>query len=638
MTHKHRMLMAARGEMPDMLPYVPRFDLWYNSNLYRNTLPEKYEGMTPDEIARSEGWGLHKVIPELLEAERPEENLYRCLGLYGLKENGCRIEFSDQVEIKVEKWTEDEEDLTRVVYHTPKGVITTTEVINEEMRRAGVSITWVKEHALKRVEDYETLAFLFEQVRVIPDYDRYAKWQAQVGDDGLACLSAAFAASPMQFIQRDFLNATDFFYHYRDNQTPMRRLVESVEQVFDQLLKVAGDSPAEVVLWGANFDDMITYPPYFEKEITPWLQKASSYLQDKGKLVICHTDGENQGLIDLIADTGMHIAEAVCPAPMTKVPVEVYYRKWCSTDKLCIFGGLPQSLLSPVTATEAEMHTYLDHFFKAVAPGKRIIAGVADTTPPDSDFNRLIIIGQRLAEEGRLPMEAGGFRPLSEAALAKTGAREKPVATAEEEFKVIRDAILAGDCEATKEHARSMLGRGIDAGDILQKGMIAAMDVISVQFKDGSVFIPEVLLSARAMNEGLLILKPHLASDAGMAAKILIGTVHGDLHDIGKNMVVTMLRSSGFEVIDLGINVKRQTFIEEIIKHKPDILGLSALLTTTMPEMGRVIESIVEKGIRDQLKIIVGGAPLNAKFAEDIRADGYGKDAGEAVELVKKLV
>ena len=638
MTHKQRMLMAARGEMPDMVPYAPRFDLWYNSNAYRKNLLEKYRGMTPNEIARSEGWGLHKVIPELLEAERPEENLYRCLGLYGLKENGCRIEFSDQVEIKVEKWTEGEEDLTRVVYHTPRGEITTIELINEEMRNAGVSITWVKERALKRVEDYETLAFLLEQVRIIPDYDRYAKWQAEVGDDGLACLSAAFASSPMQAIQRDFLEGTEFFYHYKDNQGPMRRLAESMEQVFEQLLKVAGESPAEVVLWGANFDDMITYAPYFEKEITPWLKKASQYLQDKGKLLICHTDGENQGLMDLIADSGIHIAEAVCPAPMTKVPLEEYYDKWSRNDKLCIFGGLPQSLLSPATATEADMHAYLDHFFKAVAPGKRVIAGIADTTPPDSDFNRLVIIGQRLAEEGRLPLEAGGFSPVDEVGLGKAAARVEPAAMLEEEFKVIQDAVLAGAFDAVKEHAQNMLDQGIDAGDILQKGMIAAMDVISGRFKDGSVFIPEVLLSARAMNEGLLILEPHLASDAGKAAKILIGTVHGDMHDIGKNLVVTMLRSSGFEVVDLGVNVKGQVFVEEITRHKPDIVGLSALLTTTMPEMGRIIETLVESGIRDQFKIIVGGAPVNKKFAEDIGADGYAQDGGEAVDLVRELV
>jgi methylmalonyl-CoA mutase cobalamin-binding domain/chain len=632
------MLMAARGEVPDILPYAPRFDLWYNSNAYRDRLPEKYQGMTPNEIARSEGWGLHKVIPELLEAERPEENLYRCLGLYGLKENGCRIEFSDQVEIKVERWTEGEEDLTRVAYHTPKGVITTTELINSEMRNAGVSITWVKERAIKEVEDYETLAFLLEQVRVVPDFERYAEWQVDVGDDGLACLSAAFAASPMQAIQRDFLDATEFFYHYRDNQGSMQRLAESMEQVLDQLLKVAGDSPAEVVLWGANFDDMITYPPYFEKEITPWLRKASRYLQERGKLVLCHTDGENQGLMDLIAESGIHIAEAVCPAPMTKIPLEEYYQKWSDTGRLCIFGGLPQSILSPATATEAEMHAFLDHFFKAVAPGKRIIAGIADTTPPDADFNRLVIIGQRLAEEGRLPLEAGGFSPISETEMEKAAARVAPPTAVEEDFKVMQEAILAGALETVKEHAQNMLDQGVDAGDVLHKGMIAAMDVISGQFRDGSVFIPEVLLAARAMNEGLLILEPYLADDAGKAARILIGTVHGDMHDIGKNMVVTMLRSSGFEVIDLGINIKRQVFVEAINQHRPDILGLSALLTTTMPEMGKVIEAVEEEGIRDQLKIIVGGAPINAKFAEDIGADGYAQDAGGAVELVKELI
>src|SRR5512139_3801008 len=347
MTKKERILMAMRGETPDMLPYTPRFDLWYNANSYRGTLPKRHQGRTADEIARAEGWALHKVIPELLEVVDPQENLTRGIGLYSLKENGYKINFSPNVKLEVQKTRRGDEEATRVEYHTPKGVVSTKEVINEEMRNAGVSITWVQEHAIKRLEDYEIWATIFENITVTPDYDRYRAWQQRIGEDGVAVMMGTFSASPIHHIQRDFLDATEFFFHYKDHHREMHRLAEAIGHVYDQILQVTADSPAETVLWGANYDDMITYPPYFQKELSPWLRKASAYLASKGKLAVCHCDGENKGLIDVIADSGMHVAEAVCCAPMTELPIETYYDRWCRTEKLTIMGGLIQSLLSP---------------------------------------------------------------------------------------------------------------------------------------------------------------------------------------------------------------------------------------------------------------------------------------------------
>ena len=183
-----------------------------------------------------------------------------------------------------------------------------------------------------------------------------------------------------------------------------------------------------------------------------------------------------------------------------------------------------------------------------------------------------------------------------------------------------------------------MLDQGFAVPDILNKGMIAAMEVIGSKFKTGEVFIPEVLLSARAMNEALAVLEPYLAEKAEVRGKVLIGTVLGDLHDIGKNMVVTMLRGVGLEIRDLGINVATDSFVEEVAQYRPDVLGLSALLTTTMPQMKKVIDALKAGGLRDQVKVVVGGAPVNEKFARDIGADGYAADAGDAVTLVKRLL
>lgn len=625
--------MAARGEMPDALPYVPRFDLWYNANSWADTLPQEHKGRTADEIARAEGWALHKVVPELLTVESPEENLHRGIGLYALKENACRISFSPNVDVRIK----DEGDIKRVEYHTPIGVIRVTEVITEEMRKAGASITWLEERAIKTKADYKILKYIFENIEIKPDYDRYVQWQTDVGEDGIAVLSGAFAPSPINHIQRDLLEATDFFYHYNDFQKEMQDLAEGIEQVYDQLLDVASKSPAEVVLWGANYDDMITYPRYFEKEITPWLQKASHTFEENGKLIICHCDGENLGLMDLIRDSGLHIAEAVCPFPMTKVKIEEYYRQW--GDKLTIFGGIPQSLLSADTASEEEFEAYVDHFFKAVAPGSRIIVGVADTTPPNAVFDRLRRLGDRVEKEGRLPLEGGVFRPVSEPQMEKIAKGATREIVTDEDFKTIQQDVTSGNHEEIGAHVQDLLDQGFNPNDILNRGMLSTMEVIGEKFKTAELFIPEVLLSARAMNEALNVLEPYLATEKKEAGgKILIGTVRGDLHDIGKNMVVTMLKGVGFDVVDMGINLPVDDFISKVEELKPDILGMSALLTTTMPEMRKVIETLVEKGIRDNVKIMVGGAPVNEKYAREIGADGYAQDAGDSVDLAKKLL
>jgi corrinoid protein of di/trimethylamine methyltransferase len=633
MTNKQRILMAMRGEMPDMLPYVPRIDLWYNANSYAGTLPERHKGRTQDEISRAEGWAMHKMVPEFLKAKSPDADLHRAIGIFSMKEFVYGYRFSSDIEIKVKR----EEGSTRVEYHTPIGMVSTTTIYTKEMRTAGVSITWIHEHIIKKPEDYPVVAYIFENLELVPAFDDFINWKEEAGDDGVAITFFASAASPIHHIQKEFIDATSFYYHYEDYQKEMRMLAERVEHFFNQALNIIADSPAEAVMWGGNFDDMITYPPYFEKEILPWIRKASKVLGEKGKLLLCHCDGENKGLMDLIRDSGMHVAEAVCPHPMTKVKIEEYYRRW--GDTLTIFGGIPSNILLADSVTDQEFEAYLDHLFKVVAPGKRLILGIADTTPANAVFDRLVRIGERVEKEGRLPLEGGAHRPVSEDQMAQAAARVAPEVVEDEVFKVIQEDVFNGDNVEIKQHVKEMLDKGINAQDILQRGMLSAMEVIGEKFKTGAVFIPEVLLSARAMNEALEILEPYLAKGKREATgKVLMGTVLGDMHDIGKNMVVTMLRGIGFEVQDMGINVPLEEIMRQVDEHKPDILGLSAILTTTMPEMKKVIDALTEKGLKDSVKVIVGGAPVNERFANDIGADGYALDAGEAASLAKRLM
>ncbi|MCB9968770.1 MAG: corrinoid protein [Geminicoccaceae bacterium] len=209
----------------------------------------------------------------------------------------------------------------------------------------------------------------------------------------------------------------------------------------------------------------------------------------------------------------------------------------------------------------------------------------------------------------------------------------------EERFYEVQDDVHAGDHLAIRQRVLALVEDGVPAQEILERGLIAAMDEIGQAFASGEAFIPEVLLSARAMNEAVDALGPHLATGAERhRGRVLVGTVAGDVHDIGKNMVVTMLKGVGFEVQDLGVNVPRARFVAAVAESKPDILGLSALLTTTMMEMRQVIASLEAAGLRDTCRVIVGGAPLNAGFANEIGADGFAEDAVSAVALAKQLV
>ena len=200
----------------------------------------------------------------------------------------------------------------------------------------------------------------------------------------------------------------------------------------------------------------------------------------------------------------------------------------------------------------------------------------------------------------------------------------------------IQEVLLSGDSDKLNEIVKTALTEDIKAADILNNGLISGMDIIGEKMKNGDMFIPEVLMAARAMGLAIEILQPLLGEDDKAAkGKVLIGTVKGDLHDIGKNLVTMMLESAGLAVIDLGVDVSSETFIKAIEEEKPDVLAMSALLTTTMPMMQETVNAISESGIRKQVKIIVGGAPVTQKFADEIGVDGYAPDAGSASQLVK---
>ncbi len=206
-------------------------------------------------------------------------------------------------------------------------------------------------------------------------------------------------------------------------------------------------------------------------------------------------------------------------------------------------------------------------------------------------------------------------------------------------YERLSTAVLEGNAEKTPGLVQKALDKELTPKDILDNGLVVGMNEVGVLFKRGDMFVPEVLMSADAMTAGLDILRPELiSSGAKLIGKIILGTVKGDLHDIGKNLLGMMCEGAGFDVIDIGFDVEPETFIEAIKEHQPDIVGMSAMLTTTMRAMGYTIKAIKEAGLREQTKVVVGGAPVDAEFARRIGADGYGSNAPSGVDLAKQLV
>ncbi|HFD40378.1 MAG TPA: cobalamin-binding protein [Anaerolineae bacterium] len=206
-------------------------------------------------------------------------------------------------------------------------------------------------------------------------------------------------------------------------------------------------------------------------------------------------------------------------------------------------------------------------------------------------------------------------------------------------LETIYQAVMTGNADAAASEVRAALDDGLSPGDILNKGCIAAMTEVGRLFEEGEMFVPEMLIAARAMQAAMNILKPYLAEDEIVSlGKVVVGTVAGDLHDIGKNLVGMMMEGAGFEIVDLGTDVQPQDFVQAVREHEPVLVGMSALLTTTMSSMSATIEALTEAGLRDKVKIIVGGAPVTQTFADEIGADGFAPDASSATRKAKELV
>jgi len=382
MTYKERFLATVSGQPTDCLPFIPRLDIWYRANKVAGTLPDKYKNASLTEITDDMGVGVHSIVPDFMDYYDPIDIIDRALGAYRLRTLPFKTIFRD-----IERNVFYDGSRTVVEYLTPKGKITTKVIYDDGMKKSGVTITHVEEPAIKSVNDYEAVAYIFEHAEIIPQYDHFLTKVNEVGDRGVAVAYASLAACGMQLILRDLIPFELLCYEMMDHPEELKWLAGKIDGYYEKIIDVVAKSPAQVVLLGGNYDRSITSPPFFKEHIAPKLTASIEKLHQYGKLVATHTDGENKGLLEQYVSCNVDIADSICPKPMTSQTLKEVRDVF--EDKVTIWGAVPSISVLENTMTEYEFDGYMDNLLKDAGRGDHLILSIADTTPPQAKFSRI---------------------------------------------------------------------------------------------------------------------------------------------------------------------------------------------------------------------------------------------------------
>lgn len=393
MTHRQRILKALRAEPVDRLPWVPRLDLWYNAHRYCGTLPDPWRDASLLDITRELGVGYHAVTPNFLDVEEPDEVADRAVGLDHVSNQPYRQHFNNTKRIVTR-----DGDRIRVTYKLPQGELSSVLRYDEGMRRAGITLVHVEERVVKSLDDYALLAALFEDIIVEPDQTRFLALRDRIGDAGVPVALANVAASPVHHLLKELVPYDQLYFDLHDHPEVMADTAKAIAPYFEQVLAACAQSEAEVVLFGANYDLMVTPPPFFEQHLAPWLKRAADVLHEAGKLLLTHTDGENRQLNHFYVECGVDVADSVCPAPMTRLTLADYRRDFGTRP--AIWGGLCAVSVLPESMSDEQFEAHVDGAIEAVGDGRGIVFSLADTTPPGASLERIKRIGEKMAAWG----------------------------------------------------------------------------------------------------------------------------------------------------------------------------------------------------------------------------------------------
>jgi len=395
MTIKERILATLAGQPTDVLPFVPRLEIWYNANKQAGTLPFKYRNATLRELVDDCEFGYHAIIPDFRDFCGPEGDLDIGLGLYHLNKHSYRIIWHN---IR-RTYKRLGDGILKVKYETPKGIITTTSVFNQEMKKQGLTLWVITEHAIKSKNDYPALAYIFQNAEVISSYDNFEEYKNSfIGDRGVTAALSAMWASPGHYLVKELMAFDTFYYEFIDNPAEMYEFIEQIRPFCNKLFAAAAGTSAEVVMSGANYDMSVTAPSMFEEFILPELKAQSTQLHKMGKYLSTHTDGENTGLLPFYCQAGFDIADSICPAPMTNISLEETRKQF--NGNTTIWGGIPSITVLKDSMSDNEFKNFIDTTLSNLGCGDHLVFSVADIVPPAADFDRLLYIQKKCREFG----------------------------------------------------------------------------------------------------------------------------------------------------------------------------------------------------------------------------------------------
>ena len=369
MTHKTRILTAARKQIVDKLPFGARIDVWYNYHSGHNTLPKKYKDWNMVDILRDQGAGAQ----------------VRHLRIWKVEYDDLEVVTREDPSYKTTKW------------RTPVGNVSMKTVFTPQ---EGSRIVCEVDHPFQSSKDYPVIEYILEHTRIVPDLSEYCQKEKMVGEDGMV-MTGMDLYSPMQQIMRYWFGYEKFFYELHDNPVQVEWLYELEKELARKKLEILAESPVEMPLLCGNWSDEF-HTPVFAKYFTPWLKAASDYLHAKGKLAQVHADGEMKRLIPLFLETGVDVAEAWSPAPMTSVTTAELRKAW--GDKVTVWGGIPAVLFESRYSDE-EFDAYVLNLFKEIAPGYNFIVGMGDNLPFDGKIERVGRVAELIDKHGSIPMQ-----------------------------------------------------------------------------------------------------------------------------------------------------------------------------------------------------------------------------------------
>ena len=391
MTDRERILCAFSGAIPDRIAWVPRLEFWYRGRKHTNTLPIEFKGLTLPQIINKLNVGWYANIPDWTDFDYEGGDLDFPLGI--LRSKSCPY---DTILEGVERHVTFLGRETIVEYITPIGSILTTTVLTEEMRQAGVSTPYITRHAIMDPKDIDVVGYIFSHIKIIPALDGYISLRDYIGDKGIAVAFSSAGACPIHHIMRSLMPMEKFFFAMMENPGKIFWLAEQMENYYRMIEELAANSLAEVIIHGGNYDDSITYPPFFQEYILPHLRNYARTLHNRGKYLMTHTDGENQYLLPLYLEAEIDGADSLCPAPMTKCNFDEI--RGIFADKITIWGGIPSVLLCPHSCNWEDFKHFIDDLLIRYYHESHFILGVSDMVTADADIDRLKYITDRVYE------------------------------------------------------------------------------------------------------------------------------------------------------------------------------------------------------------------------------------------------